>query len=52
MAHKRKPARNKRKTDSFKARYGMTRGEWAEFKRKSTSEEVLVIRNKARKLLK
>ena len=35
---KRKPARNKRKTDKFKSNYGMTRKEWSKYKKEKPEE--------------
>lgn len=50
MAHK-KPQRNKRKSDSHKARYGMGKAEWASLKR-NEPQKALEIRLKAQRLLK
>ena len=41
-----------RKNDSFQVRYGMTRSEWTKFKKTSTKEEVVLKREKAKRLLK
>jgi len=47
--HKRE--RNARKKKSFEHRYGMTAKEWAIFKRTQPKEEVVKIREKAKKML-
>ena len=43
--HNHKPARNLRKKELFKRKYGMTNSEWAELK-KTDPQKVKDIRNK------
>jgi len=50
--HKYKQLRNKRKKESHNKRYGMTAKEWSNFKKKATKEEILSIKEKAKRMLK
>lgn len=50
--HKHKPRRNERKKTSHAQRYGMTAKEWSNFKKTHTLEEILLIRLRAKKMLK